>query len=142
MNTFTDEEFDRLSKRVEKKLNDPNNIYTVEYLIDQEIQKLKYSKSIKHQERTYPSHRNDDNSDWVKSNPVSVDWVKLHKNRPGHRWCQYVIRRSEKNPMFIGLYCKDHNKLLQWVNEYQVKWLLDNETGIINESGTDGWEKE
>ncbi len=62
--------------------------------------------------------------DWGRIRPTKVDMNKMWKQSPNHRNCKLCIHTSEKNPMFLGLYCKQHNKLITWINEDQQKWLI------------------
>lgn len=79
-------------------------------------------------------------SDWgPHTPPTDINWYAIWKRMPKHRNCPLVIRVSDKNPEFTGLYCEKHDKLIQWVNEYQIYWLMrPHSLGIKNESGTKG----
>jgi hypothetical protein len=66
--------------------------------------------------------------DWARSRPTTVDIRKLIKRNPKHKDCKLHIHRSAKNQFFKGLYCKEHDHLLTWVNYEQCDWL--NSLGI------------
>ena len=51
---------------------------------------------------------------------------------PRHARCDLVIRTSEKNPVFTGLYCQNHGTHLYWLNSYQVGYMT--QLGVPNES--------
>jgi hypothetical protein len=63
--------------------------------------------------------------DWYRSPPSKVDINKLVKRFPKHRYCHMCIRTSEKNFLFTGLYCKEHNHLYTWINCDQSDWLIN-----------------
>jgi len=61
--------------------------------------------------------------DWAKSRPTTIDMHKLIKRNLNHRNCSLHIHKSAKNPLFMGLYCKEHDHLLTWINYDQKEWL-------------------
>lgn len=61
--------------------------------------------------------------DWAKIKPTTVDIPKLIRTNPQHRYCKLCIHASAKNPLYVGLYCDTHNKLLTWINDEQFTYL-------------------
>ena len=83
--------------------------------------------------------RYENDSDWGRVRPKTVNFnrLKYYKN---HRLCSLVIRSTDNVHQRLGLYCAEHNKLVTWINEYQVYWLMrpSNYKKIRNDSDTTG----
>ena len=60
--------------------------------------------------------------------PITVDIFKLFNRKPAHQHCNLVIHNSKKNLQYRGLYCKEHDHWLTWINSDQEEYL--NSLGI------------
>ena len=63
-----------------------------------------------------------------RSIPITVDIFKLFNRKPAHQHCNLVIHNSKKNLQYRGLYCKEHDHWLTWINPDQEEYL--NSLGI------------
>ncbi len=68
----------------------------------------------------------DDTNEWGRPRPTRVDWDSINRRMPKHKHCTRVIAGSRNTApnTCIGLYCKEHGKLYQWINYEQAEWLL------------------
>ena len=55
---------------------------------------------------------------------IPVNIHQLIRKNPDHQDCDLEICRSGRNQRFTGLYCRDHEHWLQWLNSEQVAWLV------------------
>jgi hypothetical protein len=56
--------------------------------------------------------------DWGKIEKTEVNIVALMRRNPEHASCDLCIKHSKKNPLYIGLYCQQHDHWLSWINEW------------------------
>lgn len=57
--------------------------------------------------------------------PTIVDIDKIHQMNPAHRHCHMHMHVSPKNSTYVGLYCKEHNHHLAWLNDDQILYLIE-----------------
>jgi len=111
----------------------------IENILDNDYRKPSMEQALVTAQRYVAEENNNASNDWERVSNKTVDFRSIWKRMPKHRYCDLVIRRSEVNPTYTGLYCQQHNKLLQWVNDYQIYWLMHpSDTGIINETNNTG----
>jgi hypothetical protein len=71
-------------------------------------------------------------SDDFKIKKTDVDIVAMMRRNPQHKRCDLCIKRSKKNPLFVGLYCKQHDHWLSWINNDQREFLKNLDSSIVD----------
>ena len=56
-----------------------------------------------------------------KKKPTKIDFDRIWQQHGHHRNCSLVIKPSQKNSKYIGLYCADHGTWFAWLNPAQVE---------------------
>jgi hypothetical protein len=70
--------------------------------------------------------------DWGKIEKTEVNIVALMRRNPEHASCDLCIKHSKKNPLYIGLYCQQHDHWLSWINDDQQEFLKNLDSSIID----------
>jgi len=55
--------------------------------------------------------------------PTTIKREVFYRNHK-HKHCSTLLKRSEKNPFYMGWYCAQHGSLLCWVNHSQAEQLV------------------
>ena len=70
--------------------------------------------------------------DWSKIEKTTVNITKIIHRNPAHENCDLCIKPSKKNPLFVGLYCVQHDHWLTWLNDQQIEFMKNLDDSIID----------
>ncbi len=70
--------------------------------------------------------------DWGKIEKTEVDIIAIIRRNAIHARCNLCIKHSKKNPLYIGLYCQQHNHWMTWLNDKQQEFLKNLDSSIVD----------